>query len=50
MLLYSMRFCLKTFSSSNKNSIYKAILSENYNLNNSFYVGNDISENNYFEI
>lgn len=50
MLLYSMRFCFKTLNSSNKNSLYKAILSQdNYYLNNSYFVGNDISENNYFE-
>ena len=53
MLLYSMRFCFKTLNSSNKKSksIYKAILFEDkYDLNDSYLVGNDISENNYFEI
>ena len=51
MLLYSMRFCFKTLNSSNKNSLYKAILfQDDYYLNNSYFVGNYISENNYFEI
>ena len=51
MLLYIMRFCFKTFISPNKSSIYSRILSGDKDcLRNSYFVGNDISENNYYDI
>ena len=51
MLLYSMRFCFKTIISGNENSIYKNILSGDMGcLKETYFIGNDISENNYYSI
>ena len=51
MLLYSIRFCFKTISSSNNECLYKKILlGDNNCIKDSFLIGNDISENNYYDI
>ena len=51
MLLYSMRFCLRSITSSEKDSLYNKILSgDNTFLSESYFIGNDISENNYYDI
>ena len=51
MLLYALRFCFKTFTSTKLNIIYKIILNEKYEkIKDSYYPGNDISEDNYYYI
>ena len=52
IILYSLRFCLKTLvSSKDDNCFYKSLLSfDKGYLRNSYLIGNDISENNYYDI
>ena len=51
MLLYSMRFCLKSLNSSNNECVYKKLLlGDQECLKYSYFIGNDISENNYYNI
>ena len=52
IILYSLRFCLKTWNSSKDDDcLYKKILNfDKSYIRNSYLIGNDISENNYYDI
>ena len=51
IILYSLRFCLKTWIFSDDYCIYKKLLSFDISyIRNSYLIGNDISENNYYDI
>ena len=52
IILYSLRFCLKTWIASKDDyCFYKKLLSfDKSYIRNSYLIGNDISENNYFDI
>ena len=46
-----MRFCLKSLNSSNNECVYKKLLlGDQECLKYSYFIGNDISENNYYNI
>ena len=51
ILLYSLRFCFRTLNSSKNECIYKKILNGDKDcIKDSYFVGSDIEENNYFDI